>query len=200
MSTTTTMLSEEEVKKLEKEEYDLFEQISELRKKRLQVMYKLSEMDVSDYTFKDHDGKEFKLSEFFGDQKYLFLIHNMGKSCSYCSMWADGFNDTFRQIQKKGAFVLISPDSPEVQKDFAASRGWKFPMYSSEGNTFTLDVGYAKVKDGKTYYHPGISVFEKTTDGKIKRISKDWFGPTDFYCNIWHVLDLLPEENITIES
>jgi predicted dithiol-disulfide oxidoreductase (DUF899 family) len=197
---TTAMLSEEEVKKLEKEGMDLFDRISELRKKRLEVMHKLAQMDVNDYTFKDHDGNEKKLSELFGDQKYLFLIHNMGKGCSYCTMWADGFNDTFRHIQKKGAFVLISPDSPEVQKQFASSRGWKFPMYSSEGNSFTLDTGYANVKDGKTYYMPGISVFEKSGDGSMKRISKDWFGPTDFYCNIWHVFDLLPGENVTIES
>jgi hypothetical protein len=40
---------------------------------------------------------------------------------------------------------------------------------------------------------PGVSVFRKTDDGKITRVSKAKFGPGDNYCSIWDFFDLLPE-------
>jgi predicted dithiol-disulfide oxidoreductase (DUF899 family) len=157
-------------------------------------------MNVKDYTLKDRNGNEVKLSEMFGDNKNLILIHNMGKSCSYCTMWADGFKDTYKEIAKKAPFVLVSPDTPEVHKEFAETRGWDYPTYSAAGTDFIFDMGYDFIKDGKHNYWPGVSVFEKDDEGKIRRVAKDFFGPGDFYCNIWHFLDLLPGENITENS
>ena len=61
-------------------------------------------------------------------------------------------------------------------------------------------MGYDFIKDGKHNYWPGVSVFEKSADGTIRRVAKDFFGPGDFYCNIWHFLDLLPGENVTTDS
>jgi predicted dithiol-disulfide oxidoreductase (DUF899 family) len=183
----------EELSKIDKE-------IETLRKRRIAINSKLAEKEVQDYTFKTREGGEIKLSEMFGDKKFLYIIHNMGKECSYCSMWADGFNSIFPHIEKKGAFVLISPNHPKVQKEFAEERGWKFNMYSDQNGPFTKDMGYVKEYNGKEGYWPGVSVFEKSEDGKMKRVSKDEFGPGDFYCNIWHFFDLLPSENITMES
>ena len=194
-------MSSEKQKNLEAELNEILKESENLRKKKLGLLSKLAEKDIDkEYTFTSPDGTKKTLSDLFGDQKYLFLIHNMGKSCSYCTMWADGFNDTYKYIEKKGAFVLISPDDPQTQKEFADSRGWKFDTAVPESSEFTKDMDYANDHEGKTYYHPGLSVFEKTPDGKIKRISKDYFGPTDYYCNVWHFYDLLPEENITVYS
>ena len=36
-------------------------------------------------------------------------------------------------------------------------------------------------------------MFHKDAEGKITRISKDYFGPGDFYSAPWHFFDLLPE-------
>lgn len=187
-----------EKEKAEKELDIIYQDIEKLRKKVIEINSKLAKMDIEqDYVFHTPEGKEIKLSEMFGDQKYLYTIHNMGKACSYCTMWADGFKDTYKKIQEKGSFFLVSPDSPQIHKEFKDSRGWKYNSVSSEGNTFTKDVGY--YVEGKGYW-PGVSVFEKSDDGKIKRVSKDFFGPGDPYCNIWHFYDLLPAENVTMNS
>ncbi|MEO8209784.1 MAG: DUF899 family protein [bacterium] len=196
----TNNLLPEEVKNIETELQDIEKQIERMRKKRIELNSKLADMNVNDYTLKDREGKDVKLSEMFGDNKNLILVHNMGRACSYCTMWADGFKDTYKEIEKKAPFVLVCPDSPEVHKKFAESRDWQFKSYSAAGTDFIFDMGYDFIKDGKHNYWPGVSVFEKSEDGKIQRVAKDYFGPGDFYCNIWHFLDLLPDENITIDS
>ncbi|MBK9403832.1 MAG: redoxin domain-containing protein [Ignavibacteria bacterium] len=95
-------------------------------------------MDVKDYTLRDRDGKDVKLSEMFGEKDHLILIHNMGKGCPYCTMWADGFKDTYKEIEKKASFVLVSPDKPEVHKEFAEAHGWNYRSYSANGTDFIL--------------------------------------------------------------
>ena len=185
-SKSGTTSKEKNDKKLRK----ISEEIAELRKKYIKISSKQAKMDINDYVLKDTDGKEVKLSEMFGDKENLILIHNMGKACSYCTLWADGFSGEAYYIEKKAAFVLVSPDAPEVQKEFAASRGWKFRTYSAAGTTFIADMGYYTEAEG---YWPGVSVFHKDAEGKITRISKDYFGPGDFYSAPWHFFDLLPE-------
>jgi predicted dithiol-disulfide oxidoreductase (DUF899 family) len=194
-------MSEAEKQNLESELQEIYNESEKLRKKRIELLSKLGEKDIdTEYNFIMKDGSKKSLIDLFGGQKYLFTIHNMGKRCSHCTMWADGFNDTYKYIQKKAAFVLVSPDDHETQKEFADSRGWKFETATPDNNDFIKYMGYTSEKDGKTYYQPGMSVFERSDDGSIKRISKDWFGPTDYYCNVWHFYDLLPEEDVTIYS
>lgn len=193
-------LTNEEKAKIESELKSIEKQIETIRKKKIELNSRLAEMDVKDYTLKDRNGKEVKLSEMFGDKKNLILVHNMGKGCPYCTMWADGFKDTYKEIEKKARFVLVSPDAPDVHKQFAESHGWNYPTYSAAGTDFIFDMGYDFIKDGKHNYWPGVSVFEKSADGTIRRVAKDFFGPGDFYCNIWHFLDLLPGENVTMDS
>lgn len=180
--------TEKNEKKLRK----ITEEIADLRKKYIKVISRLAEADVKDYILKDVEGNDIKLSEMFGDNEYLILVHNMGKACSYCTLWADGFSGAAYYIEKKAAFVLVSPDAPEVQKEFAASRGWKFRTYSAAGTDFIADMGYYTKADG---YWPGVSVFHKDENGNIKRVSKDFFGPGDFYSAPWHFFDLIPQNN-----
>ena len=196
----SSKLTPEETKNVEQELAGIEKNIETLRKKKIELNSKLAEMDVKDYTLKDREGKDVKLSEMFRDQNYLILVHNMGKGCSYCTMWADGFKDTYKEIAKKAPFVLVCPDTPEVHKQFADAHGWNYPTYSAAGTDFIFDMGYDFIKEGKHNYWPGVSVFEKLKDGSIKRVAKDYFGPGDFYCNIWHFLDLLPTEDIDVNS
>lgn len=182
----TIGLNEKAEKKLKK----ISDDITELRKKYIKVISKIAARDVNDYTFKDRDGKDVKLSEMFGSKEYLVLVHNMGRACSYCTLWADGFSGVAYYIEMKMAFAVVSPDPFEIQKEFADSRGWKFKMYSASGNTFTADMGYYTETDG---YWPGCSVFRKNADGSIHRVSKDFFGPGDFYSSPWHFFDLIPK-------
>lgn len=144
---------------------------------------------VSDYSFKDWNNKDVKLSSLFEGKEDLILVHNMGKRCPYCTMWADGFNGVIDHLQDRASFVVVSPDNPETQKMFATSRGWKFKMVSAKGTSFNKDMGFEKNGEAD----PGVSIFQKDDNNKIVRVSKDKFGPGDHYCIVWHFFDLLPK-------
>jgi predicted dithiol-disulfide oxidoreductase (DUF899 family) len=143
---------------------------------------------VMDYVFRNHANEPVRLSQLFGHKKELILVHNMGRQCRYCTLWADGFTGLTKHLQDRAAFALESADSPKVQKAFYQSRGWNFNMCSSEGSTFKQDMGFADAERGPM---PGVSVFVKK-NGKILRTASDGFGPGDDYCAAWHFLDLLP--------
>lgn len=194
-------MTQEEIKSANEELMSLHEESQKIRKKMVEIGAKLGDAIVSqDYDFTSLDGGKVKLSEMFGDKKNLFVIHNMGKSCSYCTMWADGFNGMYKYLEGRGksAFVLMAGDDLETHRKFKESRGWKYTSYSAKENDFTKEMGF-KSPDDENFW-PGVSVFEKTDDGKIRRINKEWFGPTDMYCPVWHFLELLPHENITENS
>jgi predicted dithiol-disulfide oxidoreductase (DUF899 family) len=117
------------------------------------------------------------------------VIHNMGSSCAYCTLWADGFNGIYDHIASRAAFVISSPDRPEVQQKFAASRNWRFPMVSHSETSFAADMGY---RAGGGGWLPGVTTFRK--DGaRILRISDRSCSPGDDFCVLWHLFDLLPE-------
>ncbi len=146
---------------------------------------------IDDYLFSIPGGRTVKLSRLFGKKEYLVLVHNMGKACSYCTMWADGYNGIFKYIEKKAGFAVVSPDSPAVQQKFAGQRKWNFKMYSAQGTTFNRDLGFEN-DQGRPL--PGVSTFRKTSDGNIELLAQASFGPGDNYCAVFHFYDLLPVE------
>ncbi|HEV2097343.1 MAG TPA: DUF899 family protein, partial [Stellaceae bacterium] len=103
--------------------------ISDLRDRMRKVRDMAEPEEVPDYVFSNCDGAV-PISELFGDKADLIVIHNMGTTCPNCTLWADGFNGVYDHLANRAAFVVSSPDMPEVQKRFAASRGWRFPMVS----------------------------------------------------------------------
>ena len=144
--------------------------------------------EARDYILTSWNHKKAKLSELFGKKKELILIHNMGKRCPMCTMWADGLNGVLQHLEDRAAFVVVSPDPPTLQKKFAHSRGWKFKMLSAQGSSFIKDMGFGTNEDPC----PGVSVFYRK-NGKIYRVAKDGFGPGDPYCIVYHFFDLLPD-------
>ncbi|MCW3126923.1 MAG: hypothetical protein JWO03_2581 [Bacteroidetes bacterium] len=166
---------------------------SDIANKRKEILTLRSQAEpepVADYTLQDAGGKDLLLSSLFDDRDELLVIHNMGKGCKYCTLWADGFNGVTKPLADRVPFVLISPDTPEVQREFAAGRGWAFPMLSAAKSTFTQDLGFYKEGEG---YWPGVSALIRK-DGKIYRASYDFFGPGDVYSSVWHFYDLLPKK------
>ncbi|HEX6922412.1 MAG TPA: DUF899 family protein [Bacillales bacterium] len=168
---------------------ELEKEIAEKKKELSELKRSTPEVKVQDYVFTDLDGQPVSLSDLFEDQDQLIVIHNMGKSCSYCTMWADGFNGIFRYLQEKAGFVLTSPDSPEVQRQFHSGRGWKFPMVSTQETTFKRDMGF---ENDKGQFGPGVSIFRKDSNGTIYHCNDAEFGPGDDFCSVWHFYDLLP--------
>ena len=162
-------------------------EIAGIRAKMRAVQAEREPEAVRDYEFSTPRGTV-RLSELFGEQPDLIVIHNMGKSCSYCTLWADGYNGVYEHLANRAAFVVASPDAPAVQQEFAASRGWKFPMVSHAGTSFAQDMGY-RAKNGG--WMPGISVFRRDA-GRILRVSDAAFDQGDDFCIVWHILDLFP--------
>jgi len=163
-------------------------EIADIRQKIRAAQGDVEPEDVADYEFEGPDGKV-RLSALFGGHDDLMVVHNMGRSCPGCTLWADGYNGIHHHVVTRAAFVVSSPDAPDVQRAFAATRGWKFPMVSHIGTTFAADMGYRSA-DGK--WQPGISVFRRDHQ-KIRRVSDAHWGPGDDFCTLWHFFDLLPD-------
>ena len=162
-------------------------QIDELRVKLAAVQAAAEPQPIEDYNFATPAGPV-RLSALFGRKHDLIAIHNMGAGCRYCTLWADGFNGLYPHLADRAAFVVTSPDAPEAQQKFAASRGWRFPMASHQGTSFAADMGYRSEIGG---WLPGVSTFRR--DGaRLLRIADAPLHPGDDYCALWHLFDLLP--------
>ena len=142
--------------------------------------------EVKDYFLTGPDGKV-RLSELFHGKKDLVIIHNMGRSCRYCTMWADGFNGLRHHFADRAGFAVVSPDAVATQQRFARSRGWLFPLYSGKGSTFIKDMGFLPKP---TEPMPGASTFRRK-GRKIYRIASAGFGPFDSFCPTWPLFALL---------
>ncbi|MGH2533596.1 MAG: DUF899 family protein [Thermomicrobiales bacterium] len=166
---------------------ELSRQITELKTRLSAARRRRPAEPVDDYELRDRDGTTVHLSDLFGDKDDLIVVHNMGRGCTYCTMWADGLNGVVPHLADRAAFVVVSPDDPATQAAFADERGWRFCMLSSQGSTFTKDIGF-QTDDG---YWPGFSTFRRHPDGSIARVGRDFFGPGDDYCAPWRIFDLL---------
>jgi predicted dithiol-disulfide oxidoreductase (DUF899 family) len=166
---------------------DYRRQIASIREKMRETQAAVEPQEVRNYEFSTVGGTV-RLSDLFGDRDDLILIHNMGVACSYCTLWADGYNGIHQHVVARAAFAASSPDRPAVQQKFAESRGWKFPMVSHAGSTFAADMGYVSEKGG---WMPGVSVFRRE-GSDIVRVSNTGFSPGDDFCTLWHFFDLLP--------
>lgn len=144
------------------------------------------EVVQSDYEFLRFDGTPVKLSELFGEADHLVVIHNMGRKCNYCTLWADGFETMPKMLGGSTSFVLVSPDSPELQARVRSERNWTFPMVSDQAESFTRDMG---MLDEKGHW-PGATAFFRDPQGNILRVNQTVFGPGDSFSPIWHLLSL----------
>ena len=144
---------------------------------------------VKDYEFRDWSGRVVHLSALAEGRRDLIVVHNMGVSCAYCTLWADGFVGLLPHLESRASFVVASPDATEVQRRFARERGWNFRMVSAGDNLFFADMGFT---DGNGDPMPGVSTF-RFEDGLVTRAQRAEFGPGDEFCPVWHFFDLLSD-------
>jgi predicted dithiol-disulfide oxidoreductase (DUF899 family) len=176
-----------EIETLQQQILELRTQLSEARRSRPPER-------VQDYVLTTSDGDPVRLSELFGDKEDLIVVHNMGSACPMCTTWADGFNGQRAHLEDRAAFVVSTPDPPERQREFAASRGWTMRLVSTQDTSFARDLGMeGDGKDGKPFPYPGVSVFRRIPDDGVERVSWDFFGPGDDYCGMWSLMMLLPD-------
>jgi predicted dithiol-disulfide oxidoreductase (DUF899 family) len=76
--------------------------------------------------------------------------------------------------------VLVSKDPPEVQRNFANSRGWRFRLASHGGGEYLQDQALSDDYDNM----PGAVVYERKSD-IIFRKNSSTFEPGDLYCSMW---------------
>jgi len=163
------------------------QQIAAIRQRVRDTQKETEPQPVENYEFQTTAGS-IRLLMLFGTHQDLILVHNMGTSCPSCTMWADGYNGIHHHVASRAAFVVSSPDTPAVQREFAMSRGWKFPMVSHAGTTFAADMGYRSESGG---WMPGLSVFQRQ-DKALVRVADTRFSPGDDFCAVWHMFDMLP--------
>lgn len=174
----------DELKQLEAEMALLRQRINEARRRDGAISA------VRDYELRAVDGATVRLSELFDSKRDLIVVHNMGRKCPYCTLWADGFIGFSKHLNDRASFVLCSADEPAIAKAFAASRGWPFRVVSGHGSPFAHDMGF-EPEPGEVW--PGVSTFHLAADGTISRIAAAGFGPGDSFCSIWHMFDLLKD-------
>ena len=172
----------------------LEQQIMELKQRRTKLRREAQPEPVQDYELKRPDGSSVMLSDLFGDKDEMLLVHNMGTSCSYCTLWADGMNGRTEHRNGRAAVVVALPDDPSTLKEFSEGRGWRYTTASIEGSTLAHDLGFYMNKGEEPGYWPGVSALKKTADG-IVRTGRSFFGPGDDFCAIWPLMDLLPEKD-----
>lgn len=159
------------------------------KKKQLAALKRANREEVEDYVLETSEGAK-PLSYFFGNKDELVVIHNMGRGCNYCSLWADGLTGFTKHIQTRAGFVLVSADSADRVTETAQRRGWNFPVASNAGSGFEKDMGFVG-EDGSPW--PGISAFTRE-NGKIYRHGYANLGEGDDFCPIWHIWALFPKD------
>ena len=165
------------VAELEKQIYELNMELNTLRRQQ-------GGSAVKNYTLDTQTG-ETTLLDLFGEHKTLLLIHNMGQGCRYCTLWADGFNGFLPHLETAMSVVLVSKDAPELQRQFANSRGWRFRLASHGGGEYMADQS---VVDGGGNM-PGAVVYTRDGD-TIRRKNSVVFGPDDRFCSAWNLFAL----------
>ncbi len=172
---------------LDTEIEDLERRIEALKAERSAARRRRGPEPIVDHEVGTHEGAR-RLSDLFGAHDDLLLVHNMGTTCAYCTLWADGFVGLLPHLTRRSAVALLTPDPPAVQRAFAAARGWPFVMASDPSRAVALALGFA-TEDGRSL--PGVSALRRAADGSLVRTGRAEFGPGDDYCAVWPLFDLL---------
>lgn len=169
-----------EIARLEKQMWDIYGEITKLRADAPQT-------EVKNYNFQTLEG-EVSLLDLFGGKDVLFAIHNMGTGCNFCTLWADGLNSFVPHLEEKYSVVLLSKDTPEVQRRFANDRGWRFRTASHGGGDYIREQSTNPASEAAANY-PGLVCYIRE-GSKVYKKNSTVFGPGDAYASIWHVLSL----------
>ncbi len=170
-------MPDNEIAELEQQIFELTTKLHELRRSQ-------RGSEVPNYTFATPSGEN-SLLDLFAGREQLLVIHNMGQGCRYCTLWADGFNGLLPHLESTLSVVLVSRDPPQLQRQFANARGWRFRLASHGGGDYIVEQSVVAGSGNM----PGAVLYERD-GGTIRRRNACVFGPGDLYCSAWHVLAL----------
>ena len=100
----------------------LRKQLEELRQEMVKVRRAAEPQPMADYNFTRADGKTASWSDLFGAKSDLIVIHNMGRGCRYCTLWADGFNGVYDQLASRDMCSRVRSNGGAGCFTWAASR------------------------------------------------------------------------------
>lgn len=166
----------------------LSKEIEAAKQRYVEALRRAAPEPVDDVQLRRPDGSPVMLSALFGGRPDLLIWHNMGRSCVYCTLWADGLRGFVEHLMNRAAFVFCSADEPAVLKEFSESRGWTFPRVSAAGTEFLKRLRMADPVKGSPW--PGLSAL-RMEGGRMLRTGYSYFGPGDDFCPVWPALDLL---------
>lgn len=166
---------------------DLERRIEALKAERSEARRRRGPEPITDFEVGTSEGPR-RLSDLFGGHDDLLLVHNMGSTCAYCTLWADGFVGLLPHLTRRAAVALLTPDPPAVQRAFAAARGWPFMMASDPTRAVARALGFA-TENGQSL--PGVTALRRAADGSLVRTGRAEFGPGDDYCAVYPLFDLL---------
>lgn len=181
----------------------------ELSRKRRELPW--VEVDA-DYRFETDDGTR-TLTELFDGRSQLLVYHFMfgpgwEEGCPSCSFWADNYNGTEAHLAARDTTLVAVSRAPLAELNAYKRRmGWSFPWYSSANSSFNYDMGVSFSEDdlaaGKRYNFgtqpaygeetPGISVFNRTDDGRVHLSYQTFSRGLDMLNGTYHLLDLTPK-------
>ena len=132
----------------------------------------LKEGDAApEFTTRDADGREVKLSDFRGQKVVLYFYPK--DDTPGCTKEACSFRDASSEYEEKGIKVLgVSPDDEASHQAFASKYSLPFTLLSDTDHTVSDAFGvYGEQRWGdKTYMGVARKTFLIDEEGKIKKV------------------------------
>ena len=129
-----------------------------------------------DFTLKDQDGKDVKLSSFAGKKAVVIAFFPAAQTPG-CTKEMTCFTHDIKKIEDRDATVLaISVDTVAKQRDFATGLGAKFPLLSDESRAVSKLYQVLVADTGGGYASRSTFVVDKA--GKIAWVQRDFAVPT----------------------
>ncbi|MCL4332187.1 MAG: peroxiredoxin [Candidatus Thermoplasmatota archaeon] len=120
--------------------------------------------NAPDFTLKDHDGRDFRLSEHVGKQEIVLYFYPKDETPG-CVAEACSFRDHWDDFMDSGSMVIgVSSDTEESHRKFIEHRKLQFPLLSDSDKTVR------KLYDCAGFIIPKRVTYIIDKEGKIRGV------------------------------
>ena len=125
-----------------------------------------------DFTMRDSDGKEMKLSELRGKKSVAVYFYPKDFTPG-CTMEATEFSRDYKKFRDAGIEIVgVSPDDEESHQKFRAKMGMPYPLVADTENEVSKKYKVYGMKSfmGRNYMGVNRSTFLVDKSGKIAKV------------------------------